>query len=152
MDKRKEANLRVKNNIVRALIDLMKEKPYEEISISEIALQAGVSRVSYYRNYGSKEDILTETLKTLMARFSEEISAMPLHTPVRRIMTGLPGKTRPFSVSFIKQVWTVSFRKALTASSSPPAIFQRWTDGEPIRPIYFQEPFSVSSSNGMQRA
>ena len=87
MDKRKEANLRVKNNIVRALIDLMKEKPYEEISISEIALQAGVSRVSYYRNYGSKEDILTETLKTLMARFSEEISAMPLHTPVRRIMT-----------------------------------------------------------------
>ena len=36
MDKRKEANLRVKNNIVRALIDLMKEKPYEEISISKL--------------------------------------------------------------------------------------------------------------------
>lgn len=34
MDKRKEANLRVKSHIVHALMDLMKEKSYEEISIS----------------------------------------------------------------------------------------------------------------------
>ena len=41
MDKRKEANLRVKSHIVHALMDLMKEKSYEEISISEITVRAG---------------------------------------------------------------------------------------------------------------
>lgn len=87
MDKRKEANLRIKSHIVHALMDLMKEKSYEEISISEITVRAGVSRVSYYRNYGSKEDILTETLEQLMDRFLKEIEAVPPHTPARRIMT-----------------------------------------------------------------
>lgn len=87
MDKRKEANLRVKNSIVHALMDLMKEKSYEEISISEITVRAGVSRISYYRNYGSKEDILAATLEQLMSLFSEEIAAMPSHSPMRRVMT-----------------------------------------------------------------
>ena len=58
MDKRKEANLRVKRNIVRALIELMQKKNYSDISVSEITALAGVSRISYYRNYDSKEDIL----------------------------------------------------------------------------------------------
>ncbi len=87
MDKRKEANLHVKNSIINALIDLMKEKNFEDISVSEITTHAGVSRVSYYRNFGSKEDILTGSLKDLMCRFTEEINAIPNHTPTRRVMT-----------------------------------------------------------------
>lgn len=86
MDKRKEANLRVKTNIVNALIELMKEKEYTEISVSEIVLRAKVSRVSYYRNFDSKEDILRENLETLMLRFSDEINSLPRQTPVRRVM------------------------------------------------------------------
>ena len=81
MDKRKEANLRVKRNIVRALTELMQKKNYSDISVSEITALAGVSRISYYRNYDSKEDILTESLESLMTHFSEEINPLPLHTP-----------------------------------------------------------------------
>ncbi|MDD6233393.1 TetR/AcrR family transcriptional regulator [Frisingicoccus sp.] len=87
MDKRKEANLRVKRNIVRALIELMQKKNYSDISVSEITALAGVSRISYYRNYDSKEDILTESLESLMTHFSEEINPLPLHTPSRRVMS-----------------------------------------------------------------
>lgn len=87
MDKRKEANMRVKSNIVNALIDLIKEKNYNDISISEITTRAGVSRVSYYRNYSSKEDILTENLGRLIDCFTAELDNIPQHTPVRRIMT-----------------------------------------------------------------
>lgn len=87
MDKRKEANLHVKTSIINALIDLMKEKSFDAISVSEITARAGVSRVSYYRNFDSKEDILIGSLNNLMARFSEEINAVPGHTPTRRVMT-----------------------------------------------------------------
>lgn len=76
MDKRKEANLHVKTSIINALIDLMKEKSFDAISVSEITARAGVSRVSYYRNFDSKEDILIGSLNDLMARFTEEINAV----------------------------------------------------------------------------
>lgn len=87
MDKRKEANLHIKNSIVGALIDLMREKNFESITVSEITTRAGVSRVSYYRNFDSKEDILTGSLRDLMNRFSEKINVLPGHTPARRVMT-----------------------------------------------------------------
>ena len=58
MDKRKEANLHVKNSITDALIALMNEKSFETISVSEITNRARVSRVSYYRNFNSKEDMI----------------------------------------------------------------------------------------------
>ena len=87
MDKRKEANLHVKISIISALIDLMKEKNFEDISVSEITARAGVSRVSYYRNFNNKEDILTGSLKDLITRFTEEINSIPNHTPTRRVMT-----------------------------------------------------------------
>lgn len=59
MDKRKNsANLIVRESIETALIQLMEKKPFGEITISEIVEKAGVSRVSYYRNYYYKEDVL----------------------------------------------------------------------------------------------
>ncbi len=87
MDKRKEANLHVKNSITDALIAIMNEKSFETISVSEITNRARVSRVSYYRNFNSKEDILTGILDDLMSRFTENINTVPKHTPTRRVMT-----------------------------------------------------------------
>ena len=46
--------------IAVALIGLLNEKPLDRISITEITEKAGVSRVSYYRHFSSKEDVLTQ--------------------------------------------------------------------------------------------
>ena len=47
-----------KNCIMDALIQLMHTKDYNDITITDITKRAGVSRMSYYRNYKSKDDIL----------------------------------------------------------------------------------------------
>ena len=52
--------------IYDALIDLMKVKPYNKISVTDITERAGVSRMAYYRNYEDKDDIL-------LNRFREEL-------------------------------------------------------------------------------
>jgi AcrR family transcriptional regulator len=39
---------------------LMEQKKYDDISISEITAKAGVSRMTYYRTYASKEDIFKQ--------------------------------------------------------------------------------------------
>lgn len=55
-----ESNRLTRECLQTALIYLMKEKPFDKISITEIVKRSGVSRTAFYRNYGSKEDILNE--------------------------------------------------------------------------------------------
>ncbi|MCD8021860.1 MAG: TetR/AcrR family transcriptional regulator [Lachnospiraceae bacterium] len=49
-----------KDCIFTALIMLMEQKEYKYISVTDIARKAGVSRMTYYRTYSSKEDILVQ--------------------------------------------------------------------------------------------
>lgn len=44
--------------IIDAMIVLLKEYPYEDITIKQITLQADVSRQTFYRHFKSKEDII----------------------------------------------------------------------------------------------
>ncbi len=57
--------IRSKNNIEAALIALMKEKPYSDITISAIARRAGLSRQAFYLNFDNKEAVLLRSLKRL---------------------------------------------------------------------------------------
>mgnify|MGYP003301325036 CR=1 FL=1 len=63
MDKPNEINVLTKECILTALLRLMEEKPYDSISITDITSLAGVSRMAYYRNYSSKEEILLRHLE-----------------------------------------------------------------------------------------
>ncbi|MGC4018400.1 MAG: hypothetical protein QM793_03665 [Muricomes sp.] len=46
MDKRYEANKRVKKNIIDALFRLIQKKNFSEISITDMVTEAGVARQS----------------------------------------------------------------------------------------------------------
>lgn len=63
MSKGSESNRLAKEYIVTALVELMKTKEYDSISITDIAKKAGVSRMAYYRNYTSKDDILNKYIE-----------------------------------------------------------------------------------------
>lgn len=58
--------------LAHALIELMEKKPLEEISITELTKKAGVSRMSYYRSFSSKQHILEEYLQSIVRRFRAE--------------------------------------------------------------------------------
>ena len=75
MDKRKEANIRVKSNITKALFRLMHEKSFSDISITELIRDAGVARVSFYRNYDSKEDVLVTLIEDILEQFRDTIDS-----------------------------------------------------------------------------
>ena len=62
-----------KNCIMDALLQLMHTKDYEQISISELARKAGVSRMSYYRNYSSKDSILIDYMYHILQEYVEEL-------------------------------------------------------------------------------
>lgn len=65
-------NTYVIEHITDALLKLLEEKSIADISISELCCLAGVGRVSFYRNFESKEDILRKHLKNLLDEWSEK--------------------------------------------------------------------------------
>ncbi len=77
MDNRKNGSaLFAKQCIAEALIGLMEKKDYQEISLTEICKTAGFSRMAYYRNFKSKDDILVTFMKMLADKFREDVNQM----------------------------------------------------------------------------
>lgn len=80
-------NETVKESIEIALTELMKIKPYAKINIKEITEKAGVSRVSFYRNFSSKEDILLQYIRLILSRETEtEIPDKDIRFRFRRLL------------------------------------------------------------------
>lgn len=61
-----ERNSYVKNEITKALLELLKEKDLKDIKINEMTTMAQVGRVSFYRNYKDKEDVLKQYLEKII--------------------------------------------------------------------------------------
>ncbi len=62
MKRKHPTNLFVRDCITKALFKLMKSTNYNEITVSALVREAGVSRNSFYRNFQSIEDILWQHL------------------------------------------------------------------------------------------
>ena len=76
-----QKNSYVKKQITATLIDLLKKKSLSEISISELTDKAGIGRVSFYRNYQGKEDILKEESNRLIREWGKLYEANPESAP-----------------------------------------------------------------------
>ena len=66
-----QTNIQVKQDMYQALLRLIGEKTFSYISVSDITSEAGVSRMSFYRNYNAIEDILIEHLDGVVEEYKE---------------------------------------------------------------------------------
>jgi len=62
----------VKKCIVDALTQLMQEKDFDKISVTELCDRAGVSRMTYYRYFETKNDVIKEHLKYIAQKFQKD--------------------------------------------------------------------------------
>ena len=76
-----QKNTYVKRQITDALLSLMKKKSLSDISVSELTDKAGIGRVSFYRNYQSKEDILREESDRLIKEWGLLYESNPESAP-----------------------------------------------------------------------
>lgn len=63
--------------MVQALIQLLQTKSLSNITISELTERAGVSRMTYYRNYNSMDEIFISYLKDLVDAYRQDVAAWP---------------------------------------------------------------------------
>ena len=93
------ANGGVKESIELALIDLMQAKAFSSISVKEITEHAHVSRMSFYRNFSSKEDVLgqfiDDRLPQLIMTKSGELADDDVRPYLERVLERI-GRSAPF--------------------------------------------------------
>ena len=63
-----------KEYLFESLMILLKDNPFNKISITDIAKKAGVSRMTYYRYYKNKEDIIRVHINDIFSDVNEYIS------------------------------------------------------------------------------
>lgn len=62
-----------RNCLADALIDLLEDNKYEDISIQDIVDKAGFSRMAYYRNFKDKNEIIDYYLDSIFSSFIEKV-------------------------------------------------------------------------------
>lgn len=63
-----------RDSISQALILLAKNKDYNKISVSEVANKAGVSRMAFYRNYDSLEDVVRYQIREINSKYRNSLT------------------------------------------------------------------------------
>lgn len=96
-----ESNLFTKECIETALLALMKEKEFKDISITDIVGRAGVSRSAYYRNYSSKKDILKNYLNTVVQTITDSLDMQKYHHNDLNFWLSVFNRVRPYSDKFL---------------------------------------------------
>ncbi len=73
MSKAEIENKRVKKQITEALLSLMKQKPFSEITVTDLVTKANVARASYYRNFENKEAVIENVMEQLREELMQDI-------------------------------------------------------------------------------
>lgn len=77
MEMEKKTDLRIiktKNLIYNTLIELMKDKTFEEIKVSDICNKALINRSTFYSHYEDKYDLLVDFINSLKNEFISELN------------------------------------------------------------------------------
>ena len=72
-----QKNTYVKKQITKTLLKLLQTKNINDISISELTSTAEIGRVSFYRNYQSKEDVLQQEADRLLSEWGNLFASLP---------------------------------------------------------------------------
>ncbi len=78
-------NAYVVEHLTSSMLELLKEKPISEISVSELCGMAGVGRTSFYRNYEEKEDIIKAYVEHLFQDWVDRWKGTP-DLPVKEVV------------------------------------------------------------------
>lgn len=79
-DKKNKVDRRIQRTrlaLRTALIDLLKQKSYDDISLEEITEHANVGRATFYLHYKDKEDLILEQFSEMANERAETLSEIP---------------------------------------------------------------------------
>ena len=89
-----------KERIEVALVHLMEEKPFPEITVTDLIQKAEVARVSFYRNFASTADVIESLTDKMAGTFLEDLRELLAHPNERNAREFLLGYLYGFQKHF----------------------------------------------------
>lgn len=89
METQRKLNEEVISCIMISMLDLLRKKDFDKISIIEIIEHAGVSRNSFYRNFKDKEDILGRYIESITEDFIKSASIQVFMVSWRKYISAI---------------------------------------------------------------
>ncbi len=71
-----EKNSYVRGRILAALLQMMHEQPFDDITVSALVNKAQVGRASFYRNFIDKKDVLQQENDRLTAQWKKNLAPL----------------------------------------------------------------------------
>ena len=84
------------------LMKLMQAKKFDKISVGELCEAAGVSRMTYYRSYNNKEDILLQHLDECFAVYLAELPVQDFFGVALSFFQFWQGQERQFLIAVVR--------------------------------------------------
>lgn len=72
MNRREQLTIKLREDIGGAILELMREKPLERITVDELTRRANVGRVTYYRQFHSRQEAISYRLNRDWVRYARE--------------------------------------------------------------------------------
>ncbi len=69
---------RTRRALREAMLDLMEEKGYDQVTIEELTDRADIGRTTFYLHYSAKQDLLLEQFGELLDQLVDQLSQIPL--------------------------------------------------------------------------
>ena len=79
-DRNRQARRSIKA-LQNALLDLLKEKPYNKITITEISERSGLTRSTFYAHFNTKEDLLVSYVDNILDQFFTNLDKRNFENP-----------------------------------------------------------------------
>jgi AcrR family transcriptional regulator len=111
--------LKTRKALQEALITLLREKPLEAIEIQEIADVADTARVTFYRHYGTKQELLVDAIEQIYQALIVQLGDITLEHVLN------PAQTPPMTKLFEFLAQDRTFYKRLFLGSASALIQQR---------------------------
>ena len=112
MANRAEATERTRRRIEAALIRLLGSRPYNGITIAEIAAEADVAVRTVQRHFGTKDDILAAAFRSSAQTISEELSKLPPAQSAREALQHIVHAAFTLYERYKAEAWAVYSRSA----------------------------------------
>jgi len=80
-----------REHLVRAGVDLLRDKPYDQLSIDDIAAAAGISKGLLYHYFPSKREYLLEVVRATAAGIRAATTPDPALSPLEQLESSIEG-------------------------------------------------------------
>lgn len=132
--------------IADALFSLMKRKPFQYITVTEICEEAAIGRKTFYRNFELKEDVIDFQLDELCEQYAKEIEGMHSEQMLRHHFEFIYNHSEQFITLYHNGFHQVSYAKFAVLL---PQTMPTWT-ADPVEQQY-RSAYIISGIEAIQR-